>query len=182
MGSRPLPRDLLDFVWLRMAARYGHAWVSQYGAAPDGPVGAEWRETLGPLTRAQIDTGFRADAERAADWPPSSAAFRRACFGVPSLAQVRAECRPGCPAISRFTRGVMARVDGFALRQATVERGDRMLAEAYELTVAAVMRGDELPEEPVAAIAHEVESRERNYSPEVAAQHLADLEREMGVA
>ena len=57
-----------------------------------------------------------------------------------------------------------------------------MLADAYELTVAAVMRGDELPDEPVAAIAHEVESRERNYSPEVAAQHLADLEREMGVA
>jgi hypothetical protein len=57
-----------------------------------------------------------------------------------------------------------------------------MLAEAYELTLAAVMRGEELPEEPVAAIAHEVESRERSYSPEVAAQHLADLEREMGAA
>lgn len=182
MGSRPLPRDLLDFVWLRMAARYGHAWVSQYGAAPDGAVGAEWRETLGALTRDQIDAGFRADAERASDWPPSSAAFRRGCLGIPTLAQVRAECRPGCPAISRFTRGVMARVDGFALRQATIERGDRMLAEAYELTVAAVMRGEPLPEEPVAVLAHEVQRRDYHYSPEVAAQHLADLEREMGAA
>lgn len=177
--AHPLRRDLLDFVWLRMAARYGHAWVSQYGAAPDGAVGAEWRETLGALTREHIDAGFSADAERAADWPPSSAAFRRGCLGIPTLAQVRAECRPGCPAISRFTRGVMARVDGFALRQATVERGDRLLAEAYELTVAAVMRGESLPEEPIAALTHEVEARDRHYSPEVAAQHLADLEREM---
>lgn len=182
MASRPLPRDLLDFVWLRMAARYGHAWVSQYGAAPDGAVAAEWRETLGALTQQQLDAGFRADSERAADWPPSSAAFRRDCLEVPSLAQVRAECRPGCPAISRFTRGVMARVDSFALRQSTIERGDRMLAEAYELTVAAVMRGEPLPEEPVAVLAHEVQRRDYHYSPEVAAQHLADLEREMGAA
>lgn len=182
MASRPLPRDLLDFVWLRMAARYGHAWVSQYGPAPDGPVGAEWRETLGALTRQQIDTGFRADAERAADWPPSSAAFRRACFGVPSLAQVRAECRPGCPAISRFTRGVMASIDSFALRHATAERAERMVAEGYELTVAAVMRGEELPAEPVGVLGHEVEARHGHYTPTVGAAALAALAREMGLS
>ena len=179
MASRPLPRDLLDFVWLRMAARYGHAWVSQYGAAPDGAVAAEWRETLGALTQQQLDAGFRADSERAADWPPSSAAFRRDCLEVPSLAQVRAECRPGCPALSRFTRGVMARVDSFALRQSTIERGDRMLAEAYELTVAAVMRGEPLPPDPVAEIEHQQPERKPPATPEQVAAHLARLEAEL---
>ena len=177
-----LPTDLLDFVWLRMAARYGHAWVSQYGARPEGAVAAEWRETLGPLTQAQLNAGFQTDAQRGADWPPSSGSFRRACLGIPPLAQVRAECRPGCPAISRFTRGVMAVIDSFALRQATAVRAERMLAEGYDLTVAAVMRGEELPAEPVGVLGYEVDARDAHYTPEVGAEALRGLEREIGPA
>jgi hypothetical protein len=177
MTSRPLPRDLLDFVWLRMAARYGHAWVSQYGPAPDGPVGAEWRETLGALTREQVDEGFRADAARGAEWPPSSAAFRRDCLGIPTLAKVRDELRPGNPAPSAFVRAVMMRVNGWDYRLASTDRGIRMVAEAYELTVEAVMRGEPLPPEPVGALEHDVDEQRRTFTPEVGRAALDAIDR-----
>ena len=179
MASRPLPRDLLDFVWLRMAARYGHAWVSQYGPAPDGPVGAEWRETLGALTREQIDEGFRTDATRGADWPPSSAAFRRRCLGIPTLAKVRHELRPGNPTPSRFARGVWQRIDGWTYQRAEAEKADRMVREAYELTCEAVMRGEPLPVEPVAEIEHQQPERKPAATPEQMAAHLARIEAEL---
>ena len=177
MTSRPLPRDLLDFVWLRMAARYGHAWVSQYGPAPDGPVGAEWRETLGALTREQVDEGFRADAARGAEWPPSSAAFRRDCLGVPTLAKVRDELRPGHPAPSRFARAVWQRIDGWSYQRADADKADRMVREAYELTVEAVMRGEPLPPEPVGALEHDVDEQQRTCTPEVGRAALDAIDR-----
>ena len=181
MASRPLPRDLLDFVWLRMAARYGHAWVSQYGPSPDGPVGAEWRETLGALSRAQLDDGFRADATRGAEWPPSSAAFRRDCLGIPTLAKVRAELRPGNPTPSRFARGVWQRIDGWAFQRAEADKADRMVREAYELTCESVMRGEELPEEPADQLAQQKTERKPPATPEQMAAHLARIEAELRV-
>ncbi len=179
MANRPLPRDLLHFVWLRMAARYGHAWVSQYGPAPDGPVGAEWRETLGALTRDQIDEGFRTDAARGADWPPSSAAFRRGCLGIPTLAKVRHELRPGNPTPSRFARGVWQRIDGWTYQRAEAEKADRLVREAYELTCEAVMRGEPLPVEPVAELEQQQPERKPPATPEQVAAHLAPIEAEL---
>ena len=76
----------------------------------------------------------------------------------------------------------MAAIDSFALRQATAERAERMVAEGYELTVAAVMRGEELPAEPVGVLGHEVEARHGHYTPEIGAEALAALERELGLS
>ena len=178
-SSRLLPRDLLDFVWLRMAARYGHAWVAQYGATPDGAVGAEWRETLGNLTAAQVTDAFNSDALRGADWPPSSGAFRALALGIPSLGAVRAEVRPGSPTVSAFTRAVWGRLDGWAYQRADADRADRMLREAYDLTRDGVLRGESLPAQPVAALSAEQPERKAAATPEQVAAHLAQIEADL---
>lgn len=152
---------------MRMASRYGHAWVSQYGPLPDGIVAAEWRDTLKGITVEQLRSGFAEDAVRASDWPPTSTRFRAMCLGIPSIALVRSEfddlvehiSRFGSSAgasgtVSRFTRLAWSYIDTYVFRhEASGRRADRMVREAYELASTFLMAGGELPEEPVAYIA-----------------------------
>lgn len=154
----PLPKSATDELWMRMASRYGHAWVSQYGPMPDGIAAAEWRGTLAGLTGDQMREGFDADAMRAAEWPPSSSKFRALCLGIPSLGSIRLEIdnlvkyskhHQGI-ILSRFARGTWSRIDSYRFRNST--NPDRLLREAYELTREFVMEGGTLPVEPVARI------------------------------
>jgi hypothetical protein len=173
----------MDEIWMRMASRYGHAWVSQYGPMPDGIAAAEWRETLAGLTATQVREGFQADALRGDNWPPSSPAFRVMCMGIPSSPSVRAEVdecfssRGDRPIVSRFTRGVLSRINGYNYRNASGKDQSRLFAEAYERTREFVMEGGILPVEPVALIERSAPDF-KPAAPEVAKAHLdriADL-------
>ena len=182
MARTPLSSSATDELWMRMASRYGHAWVSQYGPMPDGIAAAEWRSTLWGLTAAQMREGFEADAIRGAEWPPSSAQFRALCMGVPSLGSVRAEIEDmvrhmgiGQPSIiSRFARGVWSRMNTYAYRNSSGKTPERILRDAYELTREFVMEGGTLPMAPTAAIEHKA-PKHQPASPEIAAAHLRSI-------
>lgn len=162
---------------MRMASRYGHAWVSQYGAAPDGIAAAEWRETLAGLTAAQLREGFDADRSRGSEWPTSSTRFRALCLGIPSLASVRAdiehrEQHRTDVAVSRFARGVWSRINVYAYRNGSGREQERILLDAYELTREFVMDGGALPVNPVGFIESPKPAQRVPASPEVAKVHL----------
>ncbi len=174
---------------MRMASRYGHAWVSQYGTQPDGIVAAEWRDTLKGITTEQLRAGFAEDAVRASDWPPTSTRFRAMCLGIPSIAEVRIDIsrlvnalpQPGGGdgrhvQVSRFARLTWSYMDTYQFRYEGGKRADRMVREAYELASTYLMDGGELPMEPVAFIA---EPEKRELTPEQVARNQAAADKAM---
>lgn len=192
MARKPLDSSAMDELWMRMASRYGHAWVSQYGPLPDGIAAAEWRETLWGLTPDMLREGFEADAIRGSEWPPSSPKFRSMCFGIPSLPSVRMEINDMCryasmgqeSIVSRFTRGVWSRINSYAYRNATGKVAERMVADAYEMTREFVLEGGTLPVEPVARIPPKSKFLEplpeNPVDPEVVKEHLRRMAEILG--
>jgi hypothetical protein len=128
-----------------MAAQFGHAWNSQYGAAPDGIGGDTWSAGLAGLTNAQIGRGLQALMRIPSDWPPTASRFRALCLDIPSLAQVRLELRANPDEKSPFLRQLWSYVDAYRYRQAPANDADRMVRDAYDMAVAFVMDGGELP-------------------------------------
>lgn len=171
---------------MRMASRYGNAWVSNFGAQPNGIAAAEWRGTLAGITPEQLREGFEADVLRADNWPPSSAKFKAMCLGIPSIASIRAEvvdyltyrnpfgAQGARPIISRFARGVLSRLDTYAYRNASGKVADRIFEEAFQRTREFVMEGGTLPVNPVALI-EKTEPEHKPASPEVVSEHLAKM-------
>lgn len=141
-----LAQDSADKLWLRMAARYGHAWVSQYGASPDRFAGAEWRMTLAGLTDEQIRAGFDNDRARGGDWPPSSTGFRAMCFGVPSFESMAVQITKKVGEWTPFARLVWHNLDTYQFSRVDTATANRLLRAAYEVTREHVMRGGALPE------------------------------------
>ena len=178
----PLSPSATDELWLHMASRYGHAWVSQFGPAPDGIAAAEWRSTLAGLTREQLREGFEADVMRGDDWPPSSPKFLAMCLGIPSIASVRHEIEQMLrwsdhsqgSLMSRFARGVWTRIDGYTYRSAPAKLADRMLREAFDLTREFVMEGGTLPVQPAGLVEHQPKER-KPADPAVVKQHIDKL-------
>jgi hypothetical protein len=161
---------------MRMGARYGHAWASQYGDKPDSIAGAEWAETLHGLTLDQLATGVTADAARGAEFPPSSPSFRAMCLEIPSYARLRAAIGKPCP--SRFVMLVRMNLDMYRFARAEQSMADRMLRDAYEAAREHVMAGGALPEPPVAQLAAPTRKRtdeERARDDAAAAAHIATL-------
>lgn len=152
-----MPSSLLDELWARMAASYGHTWTSQYDA-DDSEIGvaarelayAHWSEALAGVSSTQMLAGLRADLNRGSEWPPSAALFRALCLGIPSYAAIRHEMTH--PELSRTPFGLLCwrYVDMFRLRTANQQEADRLVHDAYELAREHVMTGGELPEVPEA--------------------------------
>lgn len=163
----------LDELFARFAARYGRTWTNQYGTS-DAAMAiayAEWGETLGGLTRAQVQHGIKIDADRASEFPPSSPAFKAMCLGIPSFAAMRYEMTHGNEARTPFGLLCWRFVDTFRLRQADQREADKLARDAYELAKAHVMAGGELPE--VHELLAEPEPADRKpASPETAKRHL----------
>lgn len=175
-----LSESLLDNFWLRMAGMFGHTWTSQYGAAPQGIGGDTWAAALSGVSGEQIAAGLKATLLLASDFPPSAPRFRALCFGIPSLGQVRVELMPGHPSPSRFARMVWSFVDSWRYRQSSESKQDAMLREAYELARDAVMRGEPLPAEPVAAIEAPEEKAFTPARPETVAEAAARIAAALG--
>lgn len=168
---------------MRMASRYGHAWVSQYGASPAGIAAAEWRSTLAGLNAENLHAGFRADTLRGSEWPPSSTSFLAMCRDIPTLAKVSSEVTKLLTQrtwtdgssetikVSRFSRLVWAKLDTYSFRNAQSKQAERMLKDAYSLACEHVIAGGALPEEPVALIEKQV-TPIKPARPEVVKEHL----------
>lgn len=128
---------------------YGHTWASQYGATAAGKAAETWAAVLGGLSGEQLAQGLRACRDEGAEFPPAAPRFRAMCFGIPSLDAVALQVRKPDTA-SRFARAVWRFINGYEWRHASEQDRQRMLRSAYNLARDAVMRGEPLPEEPVA--------------------------------
>lgn len=162
--------SLADYLWLSMAAAYGHLWTSAYGDDPRAPAGRVWATTLADMTRVQIDAGLRACIASGEHYPPGLPEFRAKCLGVLTLAEFRldsARCSPFAALVWRY-------LDGYAYRQATAERAERLLREAYELARTAVMHGLPMPEPPAGKIEN-LKRKPKPASPENTARHIATI-------
>jgi hypothetical protein len=157
-----------------MAGMFGHTWVSQYGANPEG-IGADtWAAALGGITPQQLGQGLRAALATGADWPPSAPRFRAMCLGIPSLASVSLIVA-GKAQPTPFSRLVWDRLDSYRLRTCEQSKADRLISDAYTVASDYVMQGGELPAEPVAMIEKPAPKESKPCSPEVAAEHMAKL-------
>lgn len=148
------------------------------GASPQDKDGAltiagdTWGRMLADLTPEQFARGLEACGAGSDGWPPSLPEFRGMCFGIPSLAQVRQELRPGAPVVSAFTRLVYLHLDAWALRHADSREAERMTRDAYGQAYDHVMRGGALPEAPAAVLEDKPEPP-KPADPEVARAALA---------
>lgn len=167
-----------------MASRYGHTWVSQFGASPAGFAGAEWSGTLSGITRSQIVSGMATDAARGAEFPPSSPRFRAMCLGIPEFGSVRRELtsrNSASRAASPFAVLVWQHLDTYRWKQSPADHADRLLREAYEAAHEHVMRGGALPDAPVAELSHAKEER-KPADPETAKAEIERMAQMLGVA
>lgn len=141
--------SLADYVWLSLGAAFGHRWTSAYGDDPRGAAGRVWARGLADLTREQIDRGIVASVNGVDDWPPSLPDFRAKCLGVLSFAEVLLDRERRAP----FTAMLWRYLDGYAYRQASADRGERLLREAYDVARTAVLKGEPMPAPPAAQLA-----------------------------
>lgn len=155
-----------EYIWAHMAARYGHAWASQYGEEPNGLAGRAWSDDLHGLTRAQLDTGIAACSREAKDFPPNPGQFRAMCFGIPPFAQVSHELLTKLNAVrSPFSRLVWRYLDGYAHRHAPAKEAERLRRTAYDLAMQHVMRGEPWLEPVAGEIEHKPEPKPADIPP-----------------
>jgi hypothetical protein len=137
---------LLQEVWTRMLAIYGHRWDSQYGRTPDGVTGETWGAALCDLEPRQVGNGLDACLRAAdGDWPPSLPTFRSRCLGIPTLAFVQADITRDKGKRHAFTRMVWGCLDAYAFTRESTDRAQRSLRDAYDLARERVMGGEPLP-------------------------------------
>lgn len=128
-----------------MAAIFGHAWVSNYGASPEGVAADTWAAVLAGLTPQQIAQGLQRLTLQGGDWPPSAPAFRALCIGIPSLAAYlnrfsdRGSTHP-------FDQLAWAYIDGWKWRNATGKEQDRLIRDGYRLAKEQAMEDGHLPD------------------------------------
>lgn len=172
---------MMDYVWLRMMARYGNGWSSVRGERPAGVVAAEWSSLLAGLGRAEIDRGFEMDAVRGSEWPPSGPSFLAMCRGIPSFAAVESELRDTKAVRTPFTALVWSKLDGYRYRQSPTDQAARQLTIAYELAREHVLAGGALPEAPSGLIAAPEPEQRKPSNPDAAAEHMARIAELVGV-
>ncbi len=177
--SRP-SASLLGKFWERMAAMFGHTWVSQYGDDAGDLAGDTWAACLEGLTGSQIAVGFRALRDSGREWPPSAPAFRAMCFGIPSLAMVKLDIQQETRDRQPFTRLVWELLDRFGFTRAEQDRAERMLLDAYELAQAHVLAGGPLPDAVPLFVEHQPEPA-KPASSEVARKALDEIGDILGV-
>lgn len=171
-------------VWERMAGMFPGKWVRENGSAPvnnNGELtiaGETWLPVLSGITPRQVAEGMANCLRSALQWPPNPGQFRAMCLGVPALAEVEGQMRPG-QAQSGFTVLVRSMLDLHAY--ATADSGNaqhRMLANAYERAVRYVMDGGAVPQAAAALPPPRLEPqvvRDRAAAREAMARAAADL-------
>lgn len=153
-------RKRADRVWLRLAEIYGHRLTSAFGDKPPQP----WIAGIAKLTDQQIRTALgRCVADKIA-WPPTLPEFIALCeprpedHNLPSLEDAYREAvmlagdrlagkpiNPSHPAIWHA-----ADAAGLTLLTQYAEAGKRDFARCWQITVRAVMAGEQLAPIPKA--------------------------------
>ncbi len=167
-----------EYIHAQMTAIYFNRWTSAVKGCDSDEMHA-WAADMGALTRAQIDEGLRRCRQSTNEWPPSPGQFKAWCLGVPVLARALLEYDPAFIGTrSPFVRKMAEYVDGYRLRHAPADQAQRMLRDAFDLTVEFVMAGGALPEPATAAIEQETEAEKPSgipATPEARAQRLDRL-------
>lgn len=140
-----------------MAEIYGHRWTSAYGDDPEGAAAHTWAKGLAGIKPEQLAAGLTSCLASADPWPPTLPEFRALCLGIPTVAQVLLELRPGA-ARSGFTVLVWSLVDPYRYANLPSDRADRLVREAYDLAREQVMRGMPVPAASAPAIERKVEA------------------------
>ena len=144
-----MSRKTLAKVWVLGTASWGHRWSSALGEDPldtDGRLTAPamvWADGL-PFPEALVLASLHGFTLRE-EWPPSLAAMRAACLGIPTLAFVREDIIRDRVKRHPFTRMVWGLLDSYAFTRETTDRADRSLRDAYDLARERVMGGEPLP-------------------------------------
>ena len=172
--------SLLDNLWVRMAAAFGHAWVSQYGSSPQGVTGDTWSAALSGLNGEQIANGIRAAINEGKEFPPSVGRFKSLCLGVPSYAAVRLELRRREGMLSPFARLTWSNVDSYAFARADSTEADRMLRLAFDTAREHVMQGLPLPPEPEALLEPPAKPERTPAKRETVEREIARLDEVLG--
>lgn len=112
-----------------------------------------WAKGLAGLSPQQIAAGIETCIASALAWPPELPTFRAMCLGIPSFDVVDSEITAPGSTKTAFARLVWSKVaDPYGYGNANGSKQERMRRAAYDLAVEHVMRGGELPAEPVAVI------------------------------
>lgn len=75
-----LKSETIDWIFMRMLARYGSVWIAKWNGVPMEAVKADWAEQLAGMTKEDILYGIQ---YMPLDFPPTSAAFRVLCSKAP---------------------------------------------------------------------------------------------------
>jgi hypothetical protein len=94
------------------------------------------------------------------------------CLNIPRFAAVRSEI--GRPNPSRFARAVWQELDIYLFNQVSAEHAGCMLRGAYDVIHDRVMRGERLPEPPVAALERKL-NKVNPATPDQAQRHIAEI-------
>lgn len=172
----------VDALWARMLALFGHTWASQYGTVPEGIAADTWASALAGITPEQLADGLRNCVAEGREFPPSAGRFRAMCLGVPSFAAVKAELLTRDAKRSPFVILVWSYVDAHRVRTSDSATSDRLLQAAYELAREKVMRGEPLPQAPIAELEHDEPPAPKPASPARAAEALAEARELLGPA
>lgn len=139
-------------VWAMGLGTWGHLWIRHFGESalePDTgnltPTASMWARGLGEFQRAEVLAALEDFMLRGASFPPNLPELRRACVGIPSLAEVRSDLgRKTNP----FTLLVWEKLDPWDFGHSDQRRAAAMLDDAYEWAVDQRMRGARLPALP----------------------------------
>ncbi len=159
-----------------MAEIYGHRFTSAFGERSDCGAALTWGKGLAGITPAQLADGLIACLASADPWPPSLPEFRARCLGIPAFADVQQQIT-GAGDRSPFAVLVWSHVDSHRYRNASADRAERMLRDAYDGARVKVMRGHQLPQ-PVTGVlaAGQAPDSPTPCDPAVAQQAFAELD------
>lgn len=154
MGTTEQPPAVMRRLWQRMSEIFGPRWTSAFGEDAGGGAGQTWAKGLAGLTVDQVAAGVEAVIVAGQDWPPMLPVFRAMCLGIPPVETILDYFRKtaGRRDPSGFERLVWSYVDGWTFARARSADADAMIRAAYGQAREFVLRGGQLPPDPIATL------------------------------
>ena len=133
--------SVIEELWQRMGAIYGHRWSSSYGLTD---IGDTWAIGLASMTPEQIGVGITACIKSGDEWPPSLPKFRAMCLEIPALSKVSRNIFSRRVKDDPFTEIVWSNIDHYRFGQSSAKEGEKMIKAAYEITCDEIAQYPEL--------------------------------------